>query len=563
MLRPLLLLSVLAAGCTGDGVLTDETPTPAGDPFTPIALDDHPLFDRERVLAVDLTMLPADWDALRTQSRSFFGEFSGDCRGAPFSSPYTYFPADVVVDGEALANIGVRKKGFIGSQSTTKPSLRLNLDEYVDGAEIGGADNITLNNARQDPSLIKQCLVYDVFAAAGLPSSRCTLARVSVNGEDLGLYAHVEPVKRSFLRERFGNDDGDLYEATLSDFEERWLDTFEPKTDDTDPSRARLHALADDLDGGGDLTGILESHLDLDAFLTFWAVESWTGHWDGYAGNQNNAYVYVDPDTDRMAFIPWGVDGTLAARADQPAHFATGLLANRAARDPDLLARYLDRVAAVGAFVWDEDALQAEIDRLEALIAGELGAATPTDAIDAVRDFVAEQRERMTEEVEPKPFRSPFCMQEVGSIAAEFETTWGSAAGGFDGIWEAGDLDMTVTWGPDVVPFSSTGVMAGPAEGDPGRASIVLAGRWQAQGGTALLIPVLTVPTTTSPGTPLDLGTQAGAALYYVAAETGYEPTEAGALSGGAVTFDAFGTTPGAAIHGSLDTTIWGWTEIE
>ena len=44
-----------------------------------------------------------------------------------------------------------------------------------------------------------------MFEKAGLPAPRCNFARVSMNGEDLGIYVHVEPVKKAFLRDNFRN----------------------------------------------------------------------------------------------------------------------------------------------------------------------------------------------------------------------------------------------------------------------------------------------------------------------------------------------------------------------
>ena len=44
------------------------------------------------------------------------------------------------MDGEVALNVGIRKKGFIGSQSIDKPALKINVDEFVDGAELFGVD---------------------------------------------------------------------------------------------------------------------------------------------------------------------------------------------------------------------------------------------------------------------------------------------------------------------------------------------------------------------------------------------------------------------------------------
>src|SRR6185503_4035831 len=78
----------------------------------------------------------------------------------------------------------------------------------------------TLNNNRQDPSRIRQCLAARVFELAGVPTPRCQLARVTVNGKDLGIYSWVEGIKAPFLERAFGSSDGVLLEGTFADFDQ-------------------------------------------------------------------------------------------------------------------------------------------------------------------------------------------------------------------------------------------------------------------------------------------------------------------------------------------------------
>jgi hypothetical protein len=48
--------------------------------------------------------------------------------------------------------------------------------------------------------------------------------------------------------------------------------------------------------------------LDVDRFVSFTAMEILTGHWDGYATHTNNYRIYHDPTSDKMVFIPHGLD---------------------------------------------------------------------------------------------------------------------------------------------------------------------------------------------------------------------------------------------------------------
>ena len=234
---------------------------------------------------------------MRHQTRTFedlMAEIEKYGLSQPFADIYTWFPGKVTVDGETHTEVGIRKKGFLGSQSDTKPSLKLRFDKYVDGQTLGGVmERMTLNNSIQDPSMVNTCLAFQIFAAAGLPSPRCNFATVSANGKDLGLYVHVEEIKPAFLAHHFDSAEGNLYEGTVSDFTPEYRGTFEKKTNedanDWSDIDAVVTALQDPSDAG---LKALATAVDLDHFLSFWAAEVLVGHWDGYAGDRNNYHFY-------------------------------------------------------------------------------------------------------------------------------------------------------------------------------------------------------------------------------------------------------------------------------
>ena len=212
-----LALGVLAVGCDQEDATT-PLPTPiqesataqtataepkatAAPTLTPIetatssaAGESHPsdaFFVLDRVLDISIEIDPEDWNTLRHQTRTFedlLEEIETYGLSRPFANIYTWFSARVTVGGETHDDVGIRKKGFLGSQSDTKPSMKLRFDKYVDEQALGGViQRMTLNNSIQDTSKINTCLAYQVFAAAGSPAPRCNFATVSVNGKDLGV----------------------------------------------------------------------------------------------------------------------------------------------------------------------------------------------------------------------------------------------------------------------------------------------------------------------------------------------------------------------------------------
>ena len=118
----------------------------------------------------------------------------------------------------------------------------------------------------------------------------------------------------------------------------------------------------------------ISTYVDLDAFLNFWVIETLTAHWDGYAGNTNNYHMYHDPTSDRLHFIPWGVDQTFQStfmlfegRLAPHSINTAGLLTRRLYLHPEGQAMYLERLTEVMDAYWDPEALSASIASMRAV----------------------------------------------------------------------------------------------------------------------------------------------------------------------------------------------------
>ena len=556
----LAVLGVLLMGCSGKGEVE-------------LSCDEGAYFDADHILEVSVSMDAADWDSLRLQSRSIPGELAGDCRAGPFEGGYTYFPASIEIDGEGQSEIGIRKKGFIGSQSTTKPGFRINLDEYVEDKKLFCTDNVTLNNSVQDPALVRQCLSYKLFRQAGIPAPRCNFARVEMNGEDLGVYVHVEPIKKQFLRANFGSDEGDLYEGTLSDFTSAWHSTLEPKNDETDPGLGPIKALVRDLeDKDKVLEDVLREHFDFDQLLTFLAVETWVGHWDGYGGNQNNFYVYRDPDTDKLHFIPWGADGTMDPEMIEEGWIPSkGYIVNRMLRDEALADALYARMGGVRDLIWDVDGLLDEVDLMETRLSSEIDPGEIAEALDGVRYYLTEREDsikRALPVTEVEEFGKPFCMVEVGSFDAAFETSWTEAEPDLTTILEAGGVDFSLSWDGYDIPVEAAGGMMGMVTDTEGSGEdwgrLILAAQFTGENGPAVVLPVVYMePESMEDGADLEVGLGAEGSLLFMDESTGWEAVELGQLWDGHLEFDVLGTTPGAEVSGSISSGVYSWTEID
>jgi CotH kinase protein len=398
------------------------------------------MYEPNRIISIAINMDADHWNQLRAQERTFVSLFGGSCLEQPFDNPFTWFPAQVTIDGQLRNNIGVRKKGFLGSLDRVKPALKIDLSQFQSNSAVYGLKKLTLNNAKQDPSLIRQCVGYQLFARAGVPAPRCNFAQVSVNGQSVGTYVNVEEVRKPLLGQRFSDTSGNLYEGTFSDFHPALINTFEMQsnedTNDGSDIRAVMNALrAKD----SDLLRTLGTLVDLDAFITFWAMEGLIGHWDGYSSNRNNFYLYRDPTSAKFYFIPWGADmiladgSPIAARdpAANTAMFAYSAITRRLVDLPEMRARYKARMQALLSSVWNEASILAEITRMEALLRPVAGDLTPATA--SVREFVSGRRTRVVEALggappafPPLSIISP-CLVQNGKVAGSFVASWGTS----------------------------------------------------------------------------------------------------------------------------------------
>ncbi len=340
------------------------------------------VFPTDRVLKVEIDVDLEDWDSIRYVTRDIRTELGAERQFGPVESPYNYVKADVTIDGVKFKDVGLRKKGFIGSQSTSRPSFKIKLDYKSKTTGIGELSTLTLNNNQQDTTLLSQYMGYSFFRGAGLPAPRCAFAKVTLNGSDLGVYSHVESAKKSLVGRSFGDSDGTLYEGTVVDFHQDWGASFDRKFGKKDYGRKQIEKLIEAVklpEGKSfdtfDAESAMKELVAMDEFYQFWAIESLLGFWDGYSGNRNNFFFYVNRLDDKIYFIPWGGDCMFQkfSMVDRDPRLplcvkTKGILAHRLYQNPDSRERYRKTLVKLLEEHWNEDALLAEVDRIEELV---------------------------------------------------------------------------------------------------------------------------------------------------------------------------------------------------
>ncbi|MFT4907518.1 MAG: spore coat protein H [Oleispira sp.] len=378
----LIISSITLFACGGD-TKTKDTDSFFVPPTEENVSDDA--FDRERLLQIYLKMPANEFSQLRAEGRPLSVSL-GECPSTDFE--YTDFKALANIDGEVLDNVSIRKKGFLGSLSRIRPSLKLNFDTHQEGRTFKSLKRMTLNNDRQDPSHTHQCMAYDLFRAAGLVAPRCNLVHVVINNEDMGVYSHVESIKKPFLERNYNNKSGNLYEAQVADLGDELNHRFELKTNKTANDRSDLDRFAAVLKLNDDEFLLqLAQQIDIEEFINFWAVETLIGHWDSATGNTNNYYMYHNPEDDLFHFIPWGTDSTFTTdtvfKPNSGPLFKNLSLAKRLYDIEQTRTLYFSAINTLLTDHWKEDDLLAKLEKVQQLTA------SPKESYQSMTDFIS------------------------------------------------------------------------------------------------------------------------------------------------------------------------------
>lgn len=320
------------------------------------------LFPDDAILTFELTLPESSMDALAYD-------------------PYGEVPASLAWGPAWFGDVSVRIKGVYGSLRSLsgKTAFKVDLNEYADH-RLRGLETLTFNNMVQDPSYTHEALAYGFFRAMGLPAPRTAWMRLVVNGEDWGLYLHVEAVDDTFLARWWADPSGRLYEGAYGDdFTIGEEDDFEYDEGPEDDDRSDLTTIATILDQEPTDAALaeLEEWVDMDQVLLELAVEAVLLHWDGYT-TANNYRVYQDPVTMRFQMIPWGTDQTLHDEMYGP-YDGIGELLDFCIANAACLARY-DAALLEAADVFEAADIESQLDAYVTFIAADVATDTRGEA---------------------------------------------------------------------------------------------------------------------------------------------------------------------------------------
>ncbi|ARV05328.1 spore coat protein [Polaribacter sp. SA4-10] len=329
----------------GDGeVVIEDTDLVATDWTTDThSKDATPNFDEifpnNEVKRLDVVISEDNWSAMLNDMTTTYGTFGSSSSGGPgggggglvdSDENPIFVPSEIFYEGIEWYKVGIRFKGNSSLQSSwgsgiLKLSFKLDFDEFEDeypqikNQRFYGFKKLSLKNNYNDKSMLREKVATDVFRNAGLAASHTAFYTVYVDHGNgpiyFGLYTLVEEVDDTVIDTQFTSDDGNLYkpDGDAASFANGTFDEDEyvKKTNEDEADFSDVSSLLSILHDGSRTSDAatwrtnLEAVLDTDIFLKYLAVNTVIQNWDTYGRMTHNYFLYNNPDTSKLTWIPW------------------------------------------------------------------------------------------------------------------------------------------------------------------------------------------------------------------------------------------------------------------
>jgi spore coat protein H len=326
----------------------------------------------------------------------------------------TYVRCTVVENRKTTyKDVAIKLKGAAGSfrEWDDRPALTLNSNKFRKGQTFHGLDKFHLNNSVQDETYVQEWLCEEICRSADVPATRVTHARVWLNDRDVGLYVLKEGFDKTFLQRHFENADGSLYDGGfVQDIDADLEKDSGANPDDRSDLRGLQEACQEPVIE--ERWKRVDQTLNVDAFISFMALELMTGHWDGYTWNKNNYRIYFNPTDSKAYFLPHGMDQMFGDPNASVLDMPGAIVSSTVMQNPEWRARYRKRLIELLPLFDPPTKLQSRVDFLQRRLRPVLKAMDPQLALDhaeRVKEFKerlagrAESLKQQSEQEDPKP----------------------------------------------------------------------------------------------------------------------------------------------------------------
>jgi len=262
-----------------------------------------------------------------------FEEKDWDSELSDFHGTDVDVAANVTVDGKTYSNVGLRYRGNSSLFSVSdgfKKSFNVDFGLADKKQRLEGYKTLNLLNSNGDPTMMRAAL-YSRVAGESIAIAKTNFVKVVVNGESWGIYANVQQVDKTFLKENFGGDDAGIRWKTpgspqgraslayLGDDPAAYKRIYDIKTKDEKESAEGWKALIEltktlNQTPAAELPAKIEPILDVAGALRFLALENALVNSDGYWVRTSDYNLYRDtkgkfhvfPHDFNETFLPEG-----------------------------------------------------------------------------------------------------------------------------------------------------------------------------------------------------------------------------------------------------------------
>ena len=280
------------------------------------------LFNDTIVHTIDINFSQGNYWTLLSDNKS-----NDDANGTS-----SYIPATLSIDGQQLDSVGIQFKGNSSyyNYPTNKKPFTLSFNEYISGQKYNGLKNINLNNLYQDPSFMREKLFLDFCQEKDINAPRANYAKLYINGTYWGLYLMVERINKVFLKDRFDDNDGNLFKGDkgsppCADLKYQgqsassYYNCYDLKTNETTNDWTDLVNLTEKINNTSDteFNDTLDAVMNTGSFISAWAAYNLFVDFDSYPYRFiHNYYIYHDSTTNKFEWIVW--DASTAFGLDVP-----------------------------------------------------------------------------------------------------------------------------------------------------------------------------------------------------------------------------------------------------
>lgn len=222
-----------------------------------------------------------------------------------------------MIDGTPIDSVGVQLKGnsSFGYPGRKKP-IKITFNEYVSGKKLEGLTVLNLNNNMLDPTMMREKLLLDFMNKKGLAAPRCTYAKVSYNGQYVGLYKMIEQVDKEFIITHYSNWGGNLFKGDpqgtliwMGNDPAAYYPFYELHSNTATNDWSDLVNLIDNINNtpASGFYDTLETNLNTTPFIQQWAARNLFVDLDAYFHAPHNYYLYHNTATNKFEWSTWDV----------------------------------------------------------------------------------------------------------------------------------------------------------------------------------------------------------------------------------------------------------------